>query len=284
MKQTRLLLSVVIVPATLAGCARSQATVADDVVDAAQEQTGEDSGGDPSETAAPETDASSAPDEQTVPAEPVPTEPVPFRPAGPVGDADAYAALIDELAAELPADLRREVPWPVLRNPDPVQAQLGIFGLWIWMAENHPEPLLAPAMGAEGSPSRAEIAAIFGEQLLNDELIIREQQPYRAFDHRVVTFESAGLPQWLARDVPDDAVVVYYQDESGPTTVRDRTTGSVIDRWDGVGARQWLSIMVPTDVGWLLYRDQLIEPGNIELPVPDQAPPAPGDSRRTPEV
>ena len=100
----------------------------------------------------------------------------------------------------------------------------------------------------------------------------------------VVTFESAGLPLWLGRDVPDDAVVVYYSDNSGPTEVTDRDTGEVLAVLPGVQTRTWLSIMVPTDVGWQLWRDQLLDASN-GLEVPD-VPPPPGrsDAERTPEV
>lgn len=239
--------------AVLVGCAGSD-PIADAAAQAAASPTPE-----PTSIAMPE----ASPD----------VPPQPYLPAGPVGNADAYDALVSELAQEIPFALRSEVPWPDLRHPDPVQAQLAIFELWIWMAATNPEPALAPVMGAPGSPSRSEIAGIFGELDASNELHSREQQPYRAFDHRVVTFATAGLPLWLARDVPDDAVVIYYKDESGPTTIRDRASGNVLDIDRSVATRQWLSIMVPTDVGWLLYRDQLIEPGNLELPLPDSADP-----------
>lgn len=206
-------------------------------------------------------------------------QPQPFIPGGAVGSAQAYDELISELEQEIPIALRDQVPWPDLRNPDPVQAQLAIFDLWIWMSATNPEPALVPVMAAPDSPSRFEIAGIFGGLKASDELHSREQQPYRAYEHRVVTFETAGLPLWLGRDVPEDAVVIYYQDDSGPTTIRDRKSGIVLGTEAGVGNRQWLSIMVPTDVGWLLYRDQLIEPGNQELPVPD-----PNADDRKPQV
>ena len=207
-------------------------------------------------------------------------DPEAFVPFGPVGNAGDYNALIGELEGVLPAELRNEVPWPDTRNPDPVQAQLDIFDLWIWMAATLPEPLLAEIMAADASPSRQEIAGIFGSQRANGQLLEREEAPYRAFDHRVVTFETAGLPLWLARDVPEDAVVVYYQDCSGPSTIRDIESGERIGTSPGTATRQWLSIMVPTDVGWLLFRDQLIEPNDSELEVPEQVVPGPSDDSR----
>ena len=210
---------------------------------------------------------------------PEPPEPVPYRPAGPIGSADAYNSLIAEIEAELPAAIRADVPWPDLRHPDPAQAQVEIFDLWIWVIEHHPDPAFANAMAAPDSPSRADTAVVFGEMKDADELHMREQAPYVAFDHRVVTFESAGLPLWLARDVPADAVVVYYQDQSGPTVVRDRDSGESRYVYGEHAARQWLSIMVPTEAGWMLFRDQLIERGDSELDVP--ALPDPDTDPRT---
>ena len=221
-------------------------------------------------------------------AEPLPEaddpEPVPYVPAGRPGSAEAYSEMIDRLAADIPADLRSDVPWPDLRNPDPVVAQIEIFELWIWMAANYPEPELVEVMAAPGSPSREEIVGVFGALDRRNELERRTGQGYQAFDHLVVTFESSGLPLWLGRDVPEDAVVVYYSDNSGPTEVTDRDTGEVLTILPGVATRTWLSIMVPTDVGWQLWRDQLLDASN-GLEVPD-VPPPPGrsDQGRTPEV
>ena len=206
-------------------------------------------------------------------------EPLPYRPAGPVGTAEAYNALIAEIEADLPAEIHDEIPWPDLRNPDPAQVQVEIFDLWIWVIENHPDAAFARAMAAPDSPSRQETTGVFGEINADNELHVRQGAPYVAFDHRVVTFASAGLPLWLGRDVPDDAVVVYYQDDSGPTTIFDRDSGATKGAYGGTGARQWLSIMVPTDAGWMLFRDQLIERGDSELDVPALPSPDPTNPR-----
>lgn len=250
----------------LAACAGSTATIDDDVTAGRDADASGDAGIDGSEQDSSGPNREETDDVAPSPALPEP-DPVPYRPAGPVGSAEAYSALIAEIEVELPAAIRSEVPWPDLRNPDPAQVQVEIFDLWIWVIENHPDPVFARAMSAPDSPSREETTGVFGEIRADNELHIREGAPYVAFDHRVVTFESAGLPLWLGRDVPDDAVVVYYQDESGPTTIRDRDSGATIGSYGGPGARQWLSIMVPTDAGWMLFRDQLIERGS-DLQVP----------------
>lgn len=210
--------------------------------------------------------------------------PVPYIPAGRPGSAADYDELISRLEQEVPAELRNEVPWPDLRNPDPTRVQIEIFDLWIWMTANLPEPKLVEVMTVPGSPSREDVVAVFGRLDRNNQLEIRTAQPYQAFDHVVVTFESAGLPLWLGRDVPDDAVVVYYSDNSGPVDVIDRDTREFITRFPPTSTRSWLSIMVPTDVGWQIWRDQLLDASN-GLEVPD-VPPPPGrnDQDRTPEL
>lgn len=222
------------------------------------------------------------PEEQVPAAEP---EPQAYVPAGQPGSAAAYADMISRLEQLVPAELRTQVPWPDLRNPNPIVAQIEIFDLWIWMTENLPEPQLVEIMAAPGSPSRSQITGVFGELEALGVLERRRGQPYRAFDHRVVTFETAGLPLWLTRDVPEDAVVVYYRDSSGPVEVIDRDTNAVVDGYEAVPVRAWLSIMVPTDVGWQLWRDQLIEPNDSELQVPDVPPPPGAESEpRPPDV
>ena len=260
------MVAVLVGAALLAGCSGTTATIADETAASSEA------------TVAPE---SVSPDPTTTPdsSPDVETEPVPYRPTGRVGSAEAYNSLIAEIEAEIPDDLHRQIPWPDLRNPDPAQVQIEIFDLWIWVIENHPDPAFARAMSAPESPSREETTGVFGEIKADNELHVREGSPYVAFDHRVVTFESAGLPLWLGRDVPDDAVVVYYQDQSGPTTIRDRDTGEMIGAYGGPSARQWLSIMVPTEAGWLLFRDQLIEPGDTELDVPALPDPETVDPR-----
>ena len=213
------------------------------------------------------------------------SEPVPYIPAGKPGSADDYIELITRLEQLVPAALRNEVPWPDLRNPNPIVAQIEIFNLWIWMGANLSEPQLVEVMAAPGSPSRELVVSVFGEIERAGIFEIRNGQQYEAFDHLVVTFESAGLPMWLARDVPADAVVIYYSDSSGPVDIVDQDTGAILEVQPGFPSRTWLSIMVPTDVGWLLWRDELIEPSDSELEVPD-IPPPPGadEDQRTPEV
>ena len=139
-------------------------------------------------------------------------------------------------------------------------------------------------MSAPLSPSRESIVSVFGELRANNIFEQRRSQPYRSFDHQVVTFESAGLPLWLGRDVPSDAVVVYYSDASGPVHIVDQTTGVTALIQQSAPPRAWLSIVVPTDVGWQLWRDQLIEPNDSELQTPEIPPPGSDVTTRPPEL
>jgi len=244
----------------------------------------------PSAEPAQETDrTATSGSEQDEQAEPPTTrsaevEPVPYVPAGQPGTSDDYAALVDKLEEWVPTRLQSQVPWPDLRNPNPINAQIEIFELWIWMAATLTEPILVEIMAAPDSPSRQEVTALFGRLQNSGRFQQRNAEPYQAFDHRVVTFQSAGLPLWLGRDVPDDAVVVYYRDRSGAVTVTDQETGEILAIDPATEVRTWLSIMVPTDVGWQLWRDQILDQSN-SLEFPD-VPPPPGtnDSERLPEV
>ena len=83
-------------------------------------------------------------------------EPAPFIPAGRPGDAGAYAGLIAQLEQVVPDELRAQVPWPDLRNPNPIIAQIEIFELWIWMAANLTEPQLAESHGRPRQPQPRE--------------------------------------------------------------------------------------------------------------------------------
>lgn len=222
--------------------------------------------------------------DSTPPASQAPAEPQAFVPAGRVGSADAYDELIDRLSEHVPVRLRAEVPWPDLRNADPTIAQRDIFRLWIWMLENHPDPRLIDAIAAPDSPDRVTVAGVFGELAVANQLNVRLAAPYRAYDQRAVTWESAGLPLWLTRDVPEPAVVLYYRDDSGPATRIDRDTGAVINSSPSPGARSWVSIMVETDVGWLLWRDTEIDRGDPELDFPEIEKPSGDAEQRRPNV
>lgn len=212
-------------------------------------------------------------------------EPVPFVPAGSPGTQAAYDAMIRRLEPIVPVGLRGEIPWPDLRNPDPVVAQAEIFDLWIWMAANLTETQLVEAMSAPGSPSRETVIGIFGQLDADQVFEQRNGEPYRAFDHVVITFESADLPVWLARDVPQNAVVVYYSDTSGPVDVIDQDSGELLGVEPGYPTRTWLAIMVPTDVGWQLWRDQIIDQTVPDLEVPELDPlPGEVDDQRKPEL
>lgn len=276
------LVALALIIGALAACS-GEATVESRAADSEIEAPATDDSTESSDRSEANDPATNAPEPDAAPAEP-PVDPVPYLPASKPGQADSYQQLVEQLEAIVPSELRSQVPWPDIRDPNPINAQVQIFELWVWMAAELTEPELVQIMTAPGSPSREDVTGVFG-RLESDQLFQhRLGSGYQAFDHRVVTFESAGLPLWLGRDVPEDAVVVYYTDRSGPVDVVDQNTGQVVERQPPVGERTWLSIMVPTDVGWQLWRDQLLDASN-GLEVPD-VPPPPGTSEdvRTPEV
>lgn len=209
------------------------------------------------------------------------TPPVPYIPAGRVGDQQAYDDLIARLSLELPDDLAASAPWPDLRHADPTVAQRQIFAFWIWVTENAPQSVLADAIVHPDGPARPYPVQVFAELQSNGHLERRPNGTYEVLDQTVATFESTDLPLWLARNVPEPAVVVWYNDRSGPVqTIDDQ--GRVVTESLPTPLRDWLAIMVQTDVGWLLWVDELIDISETELQRPDL--PAPGSARPTPSA
>jgi len=280
----RALISGILVVALATGCAGATPSASPESADDDPAPAGDPAPNGPSAPSSPEPSTDAPGDEPPGVEEPEPV-PVPFVPGGRPGSEAAYDAMVMRLEELVPTGLRNDIPWPDLRDPDPVVAQTEIFDFWIWMAANLTEPQLVEVMSAPNSPSRETVVGVFGRLRRENVFEERNGRPYRAFDHLVITFESAGLPLWLARDVPEDAVVVYYSDNSGPVDVIDQDSGAVIAVEPGFPTRTWLAIMVPTEIGWQLWRDQLIDPSDSELRVPDDPPP-PGDPEdtRKPEV
>lgn len=203
----------------------------------------------------------------------------PFIPAGPVGSAEAWDELVAGLSEALDAEqLAARPPWPDTRNPDPVVAQAQIYDLWVWMYENTAPVDLIDILSAPGSPTRGELRILFTERTALDIRNSASTPPYSTHDQIAVTAATSGLPETFLADLPADSVVVFYFDSQGPYDIISNQTDEVIDSFSGkrdVGP--WLSVLVPTDVGWLLHLDVLladVDPG-YELPQFNEEPPPP---------
>lgn len=191
----------------------------------------------------------------------------PFVPGDAPGTAANYDALVSELTELVPQELQNQVPWPRLRDVDPTVAQRDIFALWTWMAEHLPEPAFVDLLAHPDGPGRAEVATLFGR--LNQQRFrhVRQAPGYQVTDQRSVEFGTADLPIWFTRDVPEGAVLIWYTDQSTAMTVIDEDD-NIVSEAGAVPPRDWVAILVPSDIGWLIWRDELIEPGESDFTYP----------------
>lgn len=196
------------------------------------------------------------------------------------GSDQAAAALLDELDRFITADQSAAgVPWPDLRNPDPVHAYMAAANFQQWMSMNNPTPSLVEAYTAPASPERGWDLAMF-DQL--HRLNLRSgpaTPPYSMRVQELVHPAATGITDALLAQVPEGSAAVVYFDSVGPSdnfTV-DGQYWSTDQGWAEVGP--WVAIMAPTDVGWQVWWDELTEP-----PPPgsrqNQGTPREGDTRR----
>lgn len=192
--------------------------------------------------------------------DPAPEPRVPTRlqlPNGPVGSADAYDALVDELSVHL-YEGQNDVPWPDLRNPDPEAAYRSGQDFQTWMMENNPTPQLAEFYTFPGSPEREDDVLLFSDQ---SPLLRSPSVPaYSMRIERVVHPNDSGLPDFLIAQIPEGSAAIVYWDTSGASDLYNPETGEVIwsmSGWQDEGP--WVAIMAPSDIGWRTWYDALID-------------------------
>jgi len=177
------------------------------------------------------------------------------------GTDEAANALIEELDRFILPDERAEgVPWPDLRNPDPVDVYMSSADFQQWMSSTNPTPTLVEAYTAPNSPERGFDLDIFDER---NNLGLRSgpgDPPYSMRVADVVHPAATGINDTLLARVPEGSVAIVYWDSIGP---RDNFTADgqywgTVDGWTDLGP--WLAIMAPTDVGWQVWWDELEEP------------------------
>lgn len=221
-------------------------------------------------------------DEGSDPTPPDPTDPAPDRsapplvlPAMPPGTDEAYDALIAELERFVTDEqLAAGVPWPDLRNPDPIAAYRSCAEFQGWMAENNPTPILVEAYTAPGSPERAFDLDLFSTMAANDLVATPSVPPYSMDVHGLVHPAATGITDALLARVPDGSAAVVYYDSVGIRQLV-RPDGSVFSIQGGwVDEGPWVAIMAPTEVGWQVWWDEL-----TETPPPSlQDRPSPGEA------
>lgn len=182
-------------------------------------------------------------------------------PAAAPGTDAAAAELIEDLERLVtPEQLAEGVPWPDLRNPDPVASYRSDAAFQNWMAVNNPTPTLVEAYTAPGSPERAFDLELFD---VRDRLDLRAgpaDPPYSMRVEELVHPAATGITDTLLAQVPEGSVAVVYFDSVGPSDdfTSDGTFWGSSPGW--IDAGPWVAIMAPTDVGWQVWWDELTEP------------------------
>ena len=195
-------------------------------------------------------------------------------PSAAPGTDEAAAALIEELERFItPEQMADGVPWPDLRNPDPIGSYQSDAAFQNWMAANNPTPSLVEAYTAPGSPERGFDLELF--EFRND-LDLRSGPASPPYSMRVVELvhpAATGITDALLAQVPEGSAAVVYFDSVGPsdTFTADGRFFSTNPGWVEVGP--WVAIMAPTDVGWQVWWDELTDP----------PPPGSREQRGTPQ-
>ncbi len=173
----------------------------------------------------------------------------------------AAVALLDNLDRFVTEEQRSAgVPWPDLRNPDPVAAYQSDARFQNWMSANNPTPSLVEAYTAPGSPERDFDIELFGQLNAFDLRAGPANPPYSMRIEELVHPAATAITDALLAQVPEGSAAVVYWDSVGPsdTFTADGQFWSSDDGWTEVGP--WVAIMAPTDVGWQVWWDELTEP------------------------
>lgn len=192
------------------------------------------------------------------------------------GSDEAYQAMIEELERFVTAEqLAEGVPWPDLRNPDPIAAYRSCAEFQQWMLENNASTPLVEAYTAPDSPERGWDVAMFADMIRADVLSTPNVPPYTMDVRGLVHPAATEITDALLEQVPEGSAAVVYWDSVGASQYvqPDGTIVGGDQGWSNLGP--WVAIMAPTDVGWQVWWDELTEvppPGLFDdrgLPTPD---------------
>ena len=165
------------------------------------------------------------------------------------------------------------VPWPDLRNPDPIAAYQSCAVFQNWMSENNPTPSLVEAYTAPGSPERGWDLDLFDFQNAFDLIATPGVPPYSMRVAGLVHPAATDITDALLERVPEGSAAVVYWDSAGRSDMVD-PNGQIFRTDEGwVDLGPWVAIMAPTDVGWRVWWDEL-----TTIP-----PPELGDNRGMPD-
>ena len=180
-------------------------------------------------------------------------------PAVAPGSNAAYDDMIAELERFLTPEQLATVPWPDLRNPDPIAAYRSCAEFQNWMTENNTSPSLVEAYTAAGSPERGWDVEMFATWELFDALSTPSEPPYSMDVRGVVHPAATDITDALLAQVPEGSAAVVYWDSVGRSQMigPDGSILSQSDGWSDLGP--WVAIMAPTDFGWQVWWDELTE-------------------------
>jgi hypothetical protein len=182
-------------------------------------------------------------------------------PAAAPGTDQAAAELLEGLDRFITADQRAAgVPWPDLRNADPVAAYQAAARFQNWMSTNNPTPSLVEAYTAAASPERGFDLELFE---FRNNFGLRSgpaTPPYSMRVEDLVHPAATGITDALLAQVPEGSAAVVYWDSMGPTDMftADGQYWDSSPGWADEGP--WVAIMAPTDVGWQVWWDELTQP------------------------
>jgi len=194
-----------------------------------------------------------------------PDEPREVPPLNLPTTAPGTAAAADALVAELDRFITDEqraagVPWPDYRNPDPIAVYRSDARFQNWMSANNPTPSLVEGYTAPGSPERSFDLEMFDFRHRNDLRSGPGNPPYSMRVEDLVHPAATGITDALLAQVPEGSAAVVYWDSAGPSEIFT-SDGQLWGRNDGwVDVGPWVAIMAPTDVGWMVWWDELTEP------------------------
>ena len=169
------------------------------------------------------------------------------------------------------------VPWPDLRNPDPIASYQSDAEFQNWMSENNPTPTLVEAYTAPNSPERRFDIDLFAFRFEQDLRSGPADPPYSMRVEELVHPAATGINDALLAQVPEGSAAVVYWDSQGrsDTFTADGQFWGSDEGWPDTGP--WVAIMAPTDVGWQVWWDELTDPpppGSRDngTPQPDDRP------------
>ncbi len=198
----------------------------------------------PATTSPPRTTTSAMPATST--ATTVTTTP---DPTGIFDDA-ALDALIASIVAELNVDLG-PIPVPDLINPDPLVAMQELNAFSDWVHTTYPHPAWAQVLTVADAPGRrswdSALTRIFGDGARF--VFLDDGWTWTNYELE----PDVGVSAAFLTQVPENAVIVRYEQEFGDYEIRSLADDEVVAAFEGRGVTRIDLALVPTEFGWQIW-------------------------------